>query len=132
MSLASYIKGQHGKRFELGKHDCFTFTNGAWAAMYGTGYADDIMGQYTALGRKGIGQMLLSRYGHADIRECFDAHLNRVTHQPPRGAVVSCSRIGRWITGTALGVAVGVRAAFVADVGVIYLPISDIDGAWVR
>lgn len=130
--LNEYLRSQRGKCFQLGVHDCFTFTNGAWAAMHGGGYADQIIGKYAGLGPKGFKALLHEAFGHEDIVDCFDAHMQRVDGFPPRGAIVMTSKSARWYTGKALGIAVGAKAVFVGDTGVVYVPITEIDGAWVK
>ena len=37
VELNSYLDKMIGIPFEWGVHDCFTFTNGAFRAMYGVG-----------------------------------------------------------------------------------------------
>jgi hypothetical protein len=51
---------------------------------------------------------------------------------PPRGALVTGIGAGGWLTGKAFGIAVGSNAAFLSNNGVIYLPITDIETAWVE
>ena len=46
IELNSYLDKMIDIPFEWGVHDCFTFTNGAFRAMYGVGYADDWEGLY--------------------------------------------------------------------------------------
>jgi hypothetical protein len=130
--LNAYLREQRGKCFDLGRHDCFTFTNGAWRVVYGSGYADDIIGKYAGLGPKGLKALMQATYGGKTLIECFDMHLTRVGGVPPRGALVASDRVSRWITGVALGVACGTRAVFIGDQDVVYMPIDEISGAWVR
>lgn len=99
--------------------------------MYGAGYADDIIGQYAGLGTKGLAELISKTYGQTDMVAAFNEHLTPVSGIPPKGALVSTTKIGRWITGNALGIAMGVTAAFVGDRGLVHLPIGDIEGAWV-
>ena len=44
--LNIYLSNLSDEPFHWGVNDCFTFTNGAFRAMYGFGYADDWMGRY--------------------------------------------------------------------------------------
>ena len=39
--LTAYIRAVEGAPFVWGEHDCLTFTNGAYRAMHGSGWADD-------------------------------------------------------------------------------------------
>ena len=130
--LNAYLREQRGKCFDLGRHDCFTFTNGAWRAMHGEGYADEIIGKYAGLGPKGLKALIKDVYGGETLPECFDLHLTRVDGFPPRGALVYSRSVGRWIVGIALGIACGPRCAFLGDQDVVYIPTDEIDGAWVR
>lgn len=128
--LRRYLSAQRGKSFELGEHDCFTFTNGAWRAMHGQGYADQIMGHYADLGPSGFRRLLRREFGAPNLVEALDLNLVRVEGVPPRGALVVQNN-GRWLTKNALGIAVGVTAAFLSDDDVLFIDIDRIDGAWV-
>lgn len=128
--LNDYLRRQHNTTFQLGHRDCFTFTNDAWNAMYGHGYADQIIGRYACTGPKRFKQLLVDEFGHDNIVDCLDAHMNRVAGFPPKGALVISSSVGRWITGKALGICAGPKCVFVADKGVVYVPVDKIDGAW--
>lgn len=130
--LITYIEENRKKPFDLGKHDCFTFTNGAWAAMHGEGYADKIIGKYAHLGAKALRTMLQEQYKADTIEDGLNEHMKRVDRFPPRGALVLTTKVGRWITGNALGIANGTNAVFVGDSDLVFLPISEIEGAWVK
>lgn len=130
-ALSAYVESCHGRSFDLGRFDCFTFTNDAWRAMHGKGYADPIIGKYAGLGPKGLVELIRDTYGEADMVAAFNRHMKRVDGIPPKGALIITDKVGRWITGRALGIAMGVTGAFVADKGLIHLPITDIEGAWV-
>lgn len=130
--LNDYLRTQRGKPFQLGRHDCFTFTNGAWRAMHGAGYADQIIGKYHDKGPKGFRSLLSGEFGFSDILDCLNHNLQPVGGVPPRGALVVTSKSARWFTGRALGIAFGVRAIFVGDGDLVYMPIGEIEGAWVR
>lgn len=130
--LNEYLRQQRGKCFQLGTHDCFTFTNGAWRAMHGVGYADQIIGKYSDLGPKGFKNLLLDAFGYDDIVDCFDAHMTRVDDLPPRGAIVMTSKSARWYTGRALGISAGTKAVFLSDADMVYMPVTEIEGAWVK
>jgi hypothetical protein len=129
--LTRYIKEQRGKKFALGKHDCLTFTNGAWAAMRGKGYADEVIGKYAGLSPKAAARLMMDHFGSSDLIAALDANLKRVTGFPPKGALVVMKADRQYFTGYAFGVALGVRAVFVGAEDVVYVPISQIEGAWV-
>lgn len=128
--LRQYVDTQRGKPLVLGVHDCFTFTNGAWRAMHGKGYADQIIGRYSDLGPSGFRQLLRSEFGAPNLIDALDLNLCRVEGVPPRGALVVQNN-GRWLTKNALGIAMGVTAAFLSEDDVLFLDIDKIDGAWV-
>lgn len=130
--LNQYLREQNNKVFQLGKHDCFTFTNGAWEALYGEGYADGLIGKYDSLGPKSFKRLLVENYGQEDIVSCLDEHMRKVQGFPPKGCLVITSSLGRWITGKALGISMGARCAFVADKGLRYIPTSEVEEAWLN
>lgn len=129
--LIGYVKAQRGKPFAIGVHDCFTFTNGAWAAMHGRGYADQIVGKYADLGQKGLARLLLDNFGATDLIASLDKVLTRVDGFPPKGALVIMRSERPYFTGYAFGLAMGVTAVFLGESDVVYLPIEQIEGAWV-
>ena len=129
--LIGYVKAQRGKPFVLGEHDCFTFTNGAWRAMHGHGYADHFVGRYAGLGKKAFAKLMWECFNTSDLIKALDAGLHRVETFPPKGALVASKNARPYFTGYALGLAMGVNAVFLGDDDMIYLPISEIEGAWV-
>lgn len=129
--LIEYVKAQRGKPFALGEHDCFTFTNGAWRAMHGHGYADQFVGRYAGLGKKAFAKLMWECFNTSDLIKALDAGLHRVETFPPKGALVASKNARPYFTGYALGLAMGVNAVFLGDDDMIYLPISEIEGAWV-
>ena len=128
--LRQYLATQRGKSFALGEHDCFTFTNEAWRAMHGAGYADGIIGKYADLGPSGFRKLLNENFGAPDLIDALDLNLVRVDGVPPRGALV-VQYNGRWLTRHALGIACGTVAAFLSDDDVLFIDIDKINGAWV-
>ena len=129
--LIGYVKAHKSKPFVLGEHDCFTFTNGAWRAMHGHGYADQFVGRYAGLGKKAIAKLMWECFNASDLIKALDAGLHRVETFPPKGALVVTKNARPYFTGYALGLAMGVNAVFLGDDGLIYTPIDEIEGAWV-
>jgi hypothetical protein len=129
--LINYLRDVEFTPFEWGVHDCFTFTNGAFRAMYGEGWADDWLGRYMKDGQPMRAQELRRTFGFSTIEGAIDKKLQRVSGFAPRGALVSTDKVRRWVTGVALGVGVGGRAAFLDKSGVVYLPINNIRDIWV-
>jgi len=128
--LIAYLNAQRGKRFELGVHDCLTFTNGAWRAMHGSGYADDVMGQYASLGRKDFAKWMWEKYNTTDLRNALTSKLTPVDGFPPKGALVISSMARPYFTRYALGIACGVTAVFLGGEDMIYISVNEVEGAW--
>ena len=134
--LNAYLKDVKGKPFVWGHNDCLTFTNDAWRSMYGHGWADEWIGNYMqgdkVIGRSELRKELWRLHGANTLEDAIDTRWQRVDGVPPLGALVTTKKARKWITGVAMGVCVGTKAAFLDKVGVIYLPLDDIDGAWVK
>lgn len=132
--LNDYIRSVRGVPFSLGQHDCLTFSNEAFRAFHGFGYADDWLGRYmieTPYGTRSMRKdQLRTEFGCFTFEDAVDQRLDRVSHIPPRGALVATSRVERWMIGNALGICVGTKAAFLSRAGVVYSPLDDIDRAW--
>lgn len=129
--LNQFIREVKNKPFRWGEHDCLTFSNGAFKVYHGFGYADDWLGEYM----NGDDPLLPSRMREKFKAQTFDEAVGRklqsVGHIPPRGALVATKKVERWLIGYALGICVGTKAAFLSRSGVIYLPLDEIDKAWV-
>jgi hypothetical protein len=128
-SLNAYLREVADKPFRLGRHDCLTFTNEAWRRMYGHGWADDWQGRYLRARNE---HDLQVEFGFDTLDRAVDARLTRQVGIPPRGALVTSTGAGGWLTGRAFGICVGVDAAFLSQSGVIYVPVTDIDRAWTK
>ena len=131
-SLNAYLKAVKGQSFVWGAHDCLTFTNGAFCAMYGDGWADDWLGRYMDGKRVLRKKELMREFGFNDFTKAVDSKLTRIDHVPPLGALVTTKKTRRWAIGVAMGVCTGTKAAFLDKVGVLYLPLDDIDQAWIK
>ncbi len=130
--LNSYLRQVSHVPFEWGKHDCLTFTNDAFRAMYGIGWADDWIGRYMIDGRVMRRRELISEFGMSDFTKAVDQKLIRVEHVPPLGALVTTKQVQRWITGVAMGICTGTKGVFLSKTGVLYLPLDAIEQAWIR
>ena len=131
-ALNAYLRKCAGRKFEWGVHDCFTFTNGAFAAMYGAGWADDWLGRYMIDGRPMRRDELRKEFGYSTLTQAIDQRLQRVSYIPPRGSLVTYDGGRKWVTGAAFGISVGMRAAFLDREGVIYIPIELTQKRWVK
>jgi hypothetical protein len=130
--LPDYLKSVRDIPFKWGEHDCLIFTNNAWKVMYGHGWADDWLDRYMDGVRPLSRKELHEEYGYKSFVAAVDSRLARVSHVPPRGALVTTRKARRWAIGNALGISVGIKAAFLGPEGVIYHPIDTIDKAWVE
>lgn len=134
-SLNRYLKLVADKPFEYGVHDCVRFTNEAWHAMYGKGWADDWIGRYDRQTKFGVfvkrPDELRAEFGYQTFDDAADDRLTRIQYVPPFGALVATADVTTWMIGYALGICVGAKCAFLSDKGVIYRPVSDVTRAWV-
>ena len=128
--LTDYLKSVQTRDFQWHTWDCLQFTNEAWRAMHGTGWADDWLGRYTAGGKYMRADELRAEFGFETIQDAIASKLSPLSGVPPRGALVATDHESFLVIGVALGVAIGHRAAFVGKGGVITLPIDQISGAW--
>ncbi|MCP3654342.1 MAG: hypothetical protein GY766_05520 [Herbaspirillum sp.] len=131
-NLPGYLKSVADTPFEWGVHDCLTFTNGAWRSIWGYGWADDWLGRYMIDGKAMNQTQLQQEFGFERFSEAVDSKLTRFNGIPPRGSLVATKKVRRWVIGNALGISVGLKAAFVTTRGISYHPIETIDKAWVQ
>ena len=131
--LNTYLKSVRHEPFKWGHHDCLTFTNNAFKAMYGKGWGDDLLGRYTDANGVALRRDALRReYGRTRFEDVVDERLTRIDYVPPRGALVTTKHSQRWSIGVAMGISVGTSGVFLSKQGLLYLPIELIDKAWVR
>jgi hypothetical protein len=132
--LNNYLNSVRNEPFAWGHHDCLTFTNNAFKAMHGSGWADDLLGRYTDHDGAPIGRRndLRRIFGYTKFDDAVDERLTRIGYVPPRGALVTTKHSQRWVIGVAMGISVGASAVFLSKQGLLYLPIELIDMAWVR
>jgi hypothetical protein len=131
-SLNEYITSVREEPFSWGKHDCLTFTNEAYRAMYGEGWADDWLGRYMEGSRVLRKSELKREFGFSDFTDAVDNKLSRVDHIPPLGALVTTKEARRWVIGVAMGICTGTKAVFLSREGIIHLPLDVIHQAWVK
>ena len=132
-ALNDYISERKNVPFQWHVNDCFVFTNNAFRAMYGEGWADDWIGKY--IDKNGIylkRDELRKVFGADTLQDAIDKKLTRIDHVPPRGALVTTNKARRWVIGEALGISVGTNAVFLARDGISSLPIEYITAAWVK
>lgn len=131
-SLNDYLKSVKDKSFEWGKHDCLTFTNNAFRAMYGEGWADDWLGRYMEGSRIFNRDELRKEFGFSTFTCAVDNKLSRINHIPPLGALITTKKAQRWVIGVAMGICTGTKAVFLSKEGMLYLPLDYIHQAWVK
>lgn len=98
--------------------------------MYGYGWADDWLGRYMIDGKPMTRSQLQEEFGYKDFYDAVDDRLRVVKGVPPKGSLVATKRAKRWAIGSALGISVGLKGAFLSSQGVIYLPVEEFDRAW--
>ena len=131
-ALNEYINKVRDVPFQWHTNDCFMFTNNAYRAMYGEGWADDWVGKYTKDGLYLKRDELRKVFEAKTLTEALDRKMKRVDYIPPKGALVTTDRARRWIIGDALGIAIGTKAIFLSEKGVISQQIDFITNAWVK
>lgn len=129
-SLNQYIRSVRHVPFEWGVHDCLTFSNAAFKAYHGFGYADDWIGQYMSGEDPMLPSVLKRKFKHESFDEAVAGRLREVEGIPPKGALVATRRAERWLIGYALGISMGTSAAFLSRRGVVYSLFEDVDKAW--
>lgn len=130
-ALNEYIRAMRDVPFQWHVNDCFTFTNNAFRAMYGIGWADDWVDRYKRNGLYMKRDELRKEFNAQTLQEAIDGKLVRINRIPPKGALVTTNRTKRWVIGEALGISVGSNAIFLDKSGVNSLPIEYITNAWV-
>ncbi len=131
-SLNTYLKSVKDKKFQWGAHDCLTFTNYAFHAMYGEGWADDWLGRYMTGSKLLRSKELKKEFGFSKFSDAVDRKLSRIDYVPPLGALITTKEAQRWIIGVAMGICTGSKAVFLSKEGVLYLPLDVIHQAWVK
>lgn len=100
--------------------------------MYGEGWADDWLGRYMVDGRPMRRTELMKEFRQNSFYNAVDQKLTRIDYVPPLGALVVTRQAQRWVTGVAMGICTGTKGVFLSKAGVLYLPLDDIETAWVR
>lgn len=88
-ALNEYINKMRDVSFQWHTNDCFMFTNNAYKAMYGEGWADDWVGKYTKGGMYLKRDELRKVFKSNTLQDAIDCKLTRVDHIPPKGALVT-------------------------------------------
>lgn len=131
-SLNDYIVSVRERQFAWGEHDCFVFSNNAFRAYHGFGYADHWIGKYmkpdgTPLRRA----ELVREFGYRSIDAALDKLLLPTPQAAQMGALVTTKKYHRFITGVALGISLGSRCIFLGKNGILKINVEDTDKAWV-
>ena len=131
-ALNDYISKVRNVPFQWHTNDCFMFTNNAFRAMYGEGWADDWIGKYTKDGMYLKRDELRKVFKANTLEEAIDRKMKRIDYIPPKGALVTTDKARRWVIGEAMGIAIGTKAIFLSEKGVISQQIDFITNAWVK
>ena len=131
-ALNEYIRKMRDVPFQWHVNDCFTFTNNAFRAMYGEGWADDWVGKYTQNGLYLKRDELRKVFEAKTLPEAIDRKMQRIDYIPPKGALVTTDKVRRWVIGEAMGIAIGTKAIFLGEKGVVSTQIDFITNAWVK
>ena len=131
-ALNNYIHQVKSNGFQWHTNDCVMFTNNAFKAMYGVGWADDWIGAYTKDGLYMKANELRKAFAANTLTEAIDKKLKRIDYVPPRGALITTKAAQNWVIDEALGIAVGSKGVFLGKKSVISVPIEDINNAWVK
>lgn len=130
LELSKYIESVWKEPLVLGKHDCLTFSNNAFRAYHGYGWADDWLGRYMLEDRPMRRDEMRKEFGFSNLVDAVDTKLRRVKRHPKEGSLVVTNSIRRWVTGYAFGISTGEKAVFLDKVGVLALPMSAVNYTW--
>ena len=77
-ALNEYIRKVRNIPFQWHVNDCFMFTNNAYKAMYGEGWAEDWEGKYTKGGMYLKRDALRKTFNAQTLEEAIDTKLTRI------------------------------------------------------
>jgi hypothetical protein len=129
--LNSYIRSVRSEPFRWGHHDCLIFSNTAFKHYHGFGYADDWLGRYMDGDNPLLPSRLRREFGADSFDEAIADKMQEISYTPPKGSLIATLRAERWAVGYSLGICVGIKGAFLSRGGIVYLPLDDIEKAWV-
>jgi hypothetical protein len=129
--INEYIRSVRREPFRWGHHDCLIFSNTAFKLYHGFGYADDWLGRYMNGDNPLLPSKLKQEFKADSFDEAVADKVQEISYTPPKGALVATLRAERWAVGYSLGICVGIKNAFLSRGGVIYLPMDDIEKAWI-
>ena len=129
--LNDYVLLVKDKPFTWFSHDCLTFTNGAFKAMYGKGWADDWIGKYHEGNKTFKRDQLRQIFQAKTIEDAISKKLTRIDGIPPKGALVLTDQCRKWVIGKAMGIAYGRYGLFLANEGLETIPIEDVNSSWI-
>ena len=131
-ALNEYIRKVRNIPFQWHVNDCFMFTNNAYKAMYGEGWAEDWEGKYTKGGMYLKRDALRKTFNAQTLEEAIDTKLTRIDYTPPKGALVTTDKVRRWVINQALGISVGSNSLFVSDKGIVSIPTENVTNSWIK
>ena len=129
--INEYIRSVRREPFRWGHHDCLIFSNTAFKLYHGFGYADDWLGRYMNGDNPLLPSKLKQEFKADSFDEAVADKVQEISYTPPKGALIATLRAERWAVGYSLGICVGIKGAFLSRGGLIYLPMDDIEKAWI-
>ena len=129
--LNNYIRSVRHEPFQWGHHDCLIFSNTAFKLFHGFGYADHLLGRYMDGKNPLLPSKLKQEFKANSFDDAIVETVQEITYSPPKGALIATLRAERWAVGYSLGICVGIKGAFLSRGGLIYLPMDDIEKAWI-
>lgn len=129
--LNDYIRSVRSEPFRWGHHDCLIFSNDAFKAFHGFGYADDWLGRYMDGANPLIPSKLKQEFKADSFDDAIADKMQEISYTPPKGSLVATLRAERWAVGYSLGICVGIKGAFLSRGGIIYMPLDYIEKAWI-
>lgn len=129
--LNAYLEEVRDKPFVWGKHDCLIFTNNAYKAMYGRGWADDWLDRYMDGSRVKRRSELRKEYKHSTLIPAIDKKMKRIDCVPPLGALIASDLEIRFAIGYVLGISLGSKACYLGKDGLAFTPLETVTYSWV-
>ena len=131
-AVFEFVKSCARRKYVFGEFDCLTFTNEAFRAAWGWGYADDWIGKYHNGGELVKPKLLQARVGASSFEEAIG---RKLVQQPVsflgRGSIIMADTGHSFpYTEGALGIITGRVAMCVGLEGLVPVNIQDIQKGW--
>lgn len=134
--LNQFIRDNKDRPFKWGEWDCLIFTNEAWKAMYGFGWADDWLGRYYKQKEHNLQtltrEQLKQEYGFNTLSEAVSTKLQKIDTFPPLGSLVATNKVKGFSFDYGFGISMGTKAALLSRHSVIFHPIETVSMKWIN